>query len=30
MSFKANIPGIFEIEFEDAQKEIGKLTVEQN
>ena len=29
MSFKATITGIFEIEFEDAQKEIGKLTVEQ-
>ena len=30
MSFKATITGIFEIEFEDAGKEIGKLTVEQN
>ena len=29
MSFKADITGIFEIEFEDAGKEIGKLTVEQ-
>ncbi len=28
MSFKADITGIFEIEFEDAGKEIGKLTVE--
>ena len=29
MSFKADITGIFEIEFEDAGEEIGKLTVEQ-
>ena len=28
MSFKADITGIFEIEFEDAGQEIGKLTVE--
>jgi type IV secretory pathway VirB10-like protein len=28
MSFKATITGIFEIEFENAGKEIGKLTVE--
>jgi hypothetical protein len=28
MSFKATITGIFEIEFEDAGEEIGKLTVE--
>jgi len=28
MSFKADITGIFEIEFEHAQKEIAKLTVE--
>ena len=28
MSFKADITGIFEIEFEAAGKEIGKLTVE--
>ena len=28
MSFKATITGIFEIEFEDAQKLIGELKVE--
>ena len=28
VSFKADITGIFEIEFEDAGKEIGKLTVQ--
>jgi heme/copper-type cytochrome/quinol oxidase subunit 2 len=28
MSFKATIPGIFEIEFEDAGEEIGKLKVD--
>ena len=28
MSFKATITGIFEIEFEDAGKELGKLTVD--
>ena len=28
MSFEATITGIFEIELEDAGKEIGKLTVE--
>jgi heme/copper-type cytochrome/quinol oxidase subunit 2 len=30
MSFKATITGIFEIEFEDAGKEIGRLKVEPN